>query len=138
LNFNLKNLFFTTRVIVINFSTNFSDDDLDDYEKNDSAIPLPWKSGSSKSSAKLASNGGGSGSGSESKLSAYDKQLLEEMRGATPSSNPRLTTIDEERSKLKNRGTFLKSNKLAPFDDKSDLPARSNERDRSWALAGEF
>jgi hypothetical protein len=32
-------------------------------------------------------------SSSETKLSAYDKQLLEDMRGSTPQG--RLTTIDE-------------------------------------------
>jgi len=116
----------------------FSDDDLDEFEKNGGSIPMPWKTGSSKSSTKVGSSGGGggSGSGSESKLSAYDKQLLEEMRGATP-SNPRLTTIDEERSKLKNQRTFMKSNKLAPFDDRSELPVRNGEKDRSWAMAGQ-
>ena len=91
----------------------FSDDDLDEFEKNGGSIPMPWKTGSSKSSTKVGSSGGGggSGSGSESKLSAYDKQLLEEMRGATP-SNPRLTTIDEERSKLKNQNRL--SNRSHP------------------------
>jgi len=95
----------------------FSDDDLDEFEKNGGSIPMPWKTGSSKSSTKVGS-------------------LLEEMRGATP-SNPRLTTIDEERSKLKNQRTFMKSNKLAPFDDRSELPVRNGEKDRSWAMAGQ-
>ena len=73
---------------------------------------------------------------SDSKLTAYDKQLLEDMRGATP--NPRLTTIDEEKSKLRNR--FMKSNKLMPFDDRIDSdskPIKSFDRERSWAIAGD-
>lgn len=103
-------------------------DDLDDYEKSN---VNPWKSlndlkGSSKSKMTASS--------SESKLSAYDKQLLEDMRGNTP--NGRLTTIDEERSKLRNQNRFMKNNKLAPFDDRSEreLPTKSSDKSRSWAI----
>ena len=95
---------------------------------------------------------------SDPKLSAYDKQLLEDMRGSTPSG--RLTTIDEgiwiylflkkkisnwnllklkkERSKLKNKlkeNRFIKSNKLAPYDDRSDPEIRTKSG-TSWAIAG--
>lgn len=100
-------------------------DEMDDYEKNSVS---PWKGSNdlNKNSKPKTS------SSSDSKLSAYDKQLLEDMRQNTP--NGRLTTIDEERSKLKNR--FMKNNKLAPYDDKSDpeYRPRSFDREKSWAI----
>lgn len=70
-----------------------------------------------------------------SKLSSYEKQLLEDMKRDSSPQGRGLTTIDEEKSKLKNK--FLKSNKLVPFDDRSDFdnkPIRSTEHGKSWAI----
>jgi hypothetical protein len=46
-----------------------------------------------------------------------------------------LGTIDEEKSKLRNK--FLKSNKLVPLDDRSDFdnrPIRGADPSKSWAV----
>lgn len=65
----------------------------------------------------------------EVKLSAYERQLIEDMN--TPKG--RLTTISENlenKSKLKG----FKSNKLAPYDDKSDTEISKSKNNATWAL----
>ena len=88
-------------------------------------------------------------------MSSNDRQLLEDMRVGSPKSN-RLTTIDEglfgninpfikvlsfnlnlvyiysfiEKSRM--RSKFLKSNKLNPYDDKTEIEPKS--RNTSWAI----
>lgn len=103
-------------------SENSYDDDHDPKES-------PWKAltdlKNKDSKLKAASS-----NSYDSKLSTYDRQLLEDMRVSSPKPN-RLTTIDEEKSKFL-RNKFLKSNKLNPYDDKSDMEPSS--RNTSWAI----
>jgi len=99
------------------------DDDKRDMDKKD-----PWKAlndlNKSKDSKKNI----------EPKLSAYDRQLLDEMRVTSPKQ--RLTTISEdiEKSRLKNK--FLKANnKLVPYDDRSDSELfNKSKNSTSWAI----
>ena len=68
---------------------------------------------------------------SSNKLSAYDKD--DSKRDSSPLGRS-LSTIDEEKLKLKNK--FLRNNKLVPLDDRADYdnrPVRSTES-KSWAI----
>ena len=75
-----------------------------------------------------------SSSETSSKLSSYDKQLLEDMKRDPSPQGRGLSTIDEEKQKLKNK--FLKSNKLVPLDDRSDFDNKPIRPDhsKSWAV----
>lgn len=75
----------------------------------------------------------------DSKLSPYDRQLLDDMRVTSPKQ--KLTTISEsdmERSRLKNK--FLKANnKLAPYDDRSDSEIfNKSKSSTSWAITESY
>ena len=59
------------------------------------------------------------------KLSAYERQLIEEM---DTNSRAKLSTITEIDKKSKP----LKNNKLVPLDDKSDMDR--NKQSYNWAL----
>ena len=56
---------------------------------------------------------------SDPKLSAYDKQLLEDMRGSTPSG--RLTTIDE--GILERFNFFFLNSNFESFEIKKNDPS---------------
>jgi hypothetical protein len=62
------------------------------------------------------------------KLTSYERQLIDEM----DTSKSRLTTINEE-NKFKKA---FKSNKLSPYDDKSDseLTRSKSNANASWAV----
>lgn len=101
-----------------------NDYDQDDDQDEDSNIS-PWKALTDlKNKDKSKSN--------NSSLTSNDRQMLEDMRVSSPKPNSRLTTIDEEKSKLRNR--FLKSNKLNPYDDNSGSTAAIPSRNTSWAI----
>lgn len=61
------------------------------------------------------------------KLSAHDRQLLDEM---DTNSRAKLSTISEIDKKSKS----LKSNKLVPLDDRSDFDKNVSKQNYSWAL----
>lgn len=96
----------------------------------------PWKALNdlNKSKDSNKKNTSSINNSSEPKLSAYDRQLLDEMRVTSP--KPRLTTISEdiEKSRLKNK--FLKANnKLVPYDDRSDSEIfNKSKTSTSWAI----
>jgi hypothetical protein len=105
------------------FSPNYDDeDDGKDYGS-------PWKSLSelklkpsslipiSKSKLTTTSDD------TNNRLSAFDRQLLDEMRVSSPKS--RLTTINEE--KHKSRGLLSRNNKLSPYNDSSDYEAHAKK-----------
>ena len=103
--------------------SNYNDaDDDDDADRHRN----PWKS-LNELNAKTSKSQ--SNSSSLPKLTAYERQLIDEMDA--PKS--RLTTINEE-NKLKNKP--FKNNKLSPYDDRSDseLNKGKSSSQPSWAI----
>lgn len=64
------------------------------------------------------------------KLSAYERQLIDDMDST---SRSRLSTITEHDKKSKL--SSLKSNKLVPLDDKSDIDQHNKSKQNyNWAI----
>ena len=82
----------------------------------------------------------------KSKLGPNDFRIMEEMRkNKELFDRQQLHTIDEEKSKLvrsqQNQNRFMKTNKLAPFDDRPEDSNvnrlnRNSEKELSWAITG--
>lgn len=107
----------------------YSNYDQDDMDKNTGS---PWKPLSELKLKDMKSKS--ISSEASSKLSSYEKQLLEDMKRDPSPQGRGLSTIDEEKQKLKNK--FLKSNKLVPLDDRSDFDNKPIRPDhaKSWAV----